>query len=142
MTTTVETPRLSINHHTNDYITDSGVRICTPLYLDLSQQQRKTLLSELRTRAAEMSASNPVTRSGISVESTNGVSAAITQFLGVDLEMVRQVLFQRGGLSAELVLRLQEITGVEVVSTKEIEAAFKARVKLIKDFEAATKFTM
>ena len=131
-----------INNYTNDYITDSGTRICTPLYLDLTTTQRKELLNAVRTKAAEMETVTPRTKSGIAVATSVGNLSKIEAYLGVSLEILRSgVLFQRGGLAADLVLKLQEVGGIEVVSIKEIEAAYRARVKLIKDFDAINKFS-
>ena len=130
-----------INNFTNDYITDSGTRICTPLYLDLTTSQRKELLNAVRAKAAEMDTVSTNTRSGIAVATSVGNITKIEAYLGVSLEILRSgVLFQRGGLAADLVLKLQSVTGVEVVSIKEIEAAYKARIKLVKDYEAANQF--
>lgn len=140
--TTSTLERLSVNNYQNDYITDSGTRICTPLYLDLTTTQRKELLNAVRTKATEMSSASTKTQSGIVVETSVGNLSKIEAFLGCTIEVLRSVLFQRGGLSSDLVLRLQAVTGTEVVSVKEIEAAFKARIKLIKDFEAANQFPM
>jgi hypothetical protein len=42
-------------------------------------------------------------------------------------------MFQRGGLNADLVLKLQAVVGYEVVSVKEIEAAYKAKVGIVKE---------
>jgi hypothetical protein len=130
-----------INNFTNDYITDSGTRICTPLYLDLTTTQRKELLNAVRSKAAEMDTVSTNTRSGIAVATSVGNLSKIESYLGVSLELLRSgLLFQRGGLAADLVLKLQSVTGVEVVSLKEIEAAYKARIKLVKDFDAANQF--
>lgn len=131
----------TINNYANDYITDSGTRICTPLYLDLTTVQRKELLNAVRSKAAEMEQVQTNTQSGISVASSVGNLSKIEAFLGVSLEILRSgVLFQRGGLAADLVIKLQAITGVEVVSLKEIEAAYKARTKLVKDYVALNQF--
>jgi CxxC motif-containing protein len=131
----------TINNYTNDYITDSGTRICTPLYLDLTTTQRKELLNAVRSKAAEMTVVPVKTRSGISVETASSNLNQIEAFLGCSLEVLRSLLFQRGGLASDLVLKLQAVTGLELVSLKEIDAAYKARAKLIKDFAAVNTFS-
>ena len=132
----------TINNYLNDYTTQSGTRICTPLYLDIPTAQRKELLNAVRLKAHEMTSAPVKSQSGIAVETATGTLTAIEAFLGCSIDVLRSVLFQRGGLAADLVLRLQAVSGVEVVSTKEIETALKARAKLVKDFEANNTFSM
>ena len=73
----------------------------------------------------------------VTSHSVNNLSK-ITAFLGMDLSVLRSVLFQRGGLTADLVLKLQIVTGIEVVSLKDIEAAYKAKAAIVKSLMATT----
>jgi hypothetical protein len=140
MTTTLE-PSLHINSWLNDYTTADGVRISTPTYIDLSQNQRKLLFSGVRSAIeAHRSTSTPSTVSGIVVETAGAASSSVEQFLGITVNNLRSVIFSRGGVDITLVLKLQAVTGIEIVPVKEIEAAYKARTALIKDFVKANQF--
>ena len=126
-----------LNHHSQDSYTKDGVRISTPVYIDLTQVQRKSLLNAVRSKCNEPApVRTPVTASGISVQSSASQQAEIESFLGVSVDVLRQVLFTRGGIDIALLLRLQAVSGLEVVSVKEIAAALKSKTELIKGYAA------
>lgn len=134
MTTTLTTTK-HINHFSNDLTTKEGVRICTPLYIDLTTAQRKEILNKVREIAYEPAAvSIPPTQSGITVENFSNRENEIVSKLGMDLANLRNALFQRGGLSVDLVLKLQSITGLVFVDQKIFAAAFKQKQAAIKSF--------
>ena len=134
MTTTLTTTK-HINHFSNDLTTKEGVRICTPLYIDLTTAQRKEILNKVREVAYEPAAVNiPPTQSGITVENYSNREPEIVMKLGMDLANLRNALFQRGGLSVDLVLKLQAITGLVFVDQKTFAAAFKQKQAAIKSF--------
>ena len=123
---TVKAPTNSSN---NDAYSTKGTRISLPIYVDVSQQDRKLILNGIRTAIYESSsAQSPTSVSGIRVEtaSTSG-QGAIENYLGMTLEVLRTVLFSRGGLPIDLCLRLQSVSGVEVLSEADIKKAFKER---------------
>ena len=64
----------------------------------------------------------------------------VEAFLGMTIDVLRSVLFTRGGLSADLLFKLQAITGIELVTVKDLTAAFKARQAMVKTFVEETKF--
>ena len=138
--TTTTAPRVSINSSANDYFTSSGVRISIPLYIDLTGAQRKELLNAAREVASRTTTSSVKSQSGISVETTTGGLTALEAFIGCSFDILRQSLFSRGGVSADLVLRLQAVTGVECVSQKDIETAFKNKAGFVKSFMSSEKF--
>ena len=132
--TTLQTTK-HINHFSNDLTTKEGVRICTPLYVDLTTAQRKEILNKVREVAYEPAAvSIPPTQSGITVENYSNRENEIVMRLGMDLANLRNALFQRGGLSVDLVLKLQAITGLVFVDQKTFAAAFKQKQAAIKSF--------
>jgi hypothetical protein len=138
---TVATKQTTLNHYTNDPVTPSGVRISCPLYIDLTTAQRKHLLNAVRD-AAHATTDTPVhSQSGIVVSSTTGGLNKIESYLGVSIDILRSsTLFQRGGINADLLLRLQLATGVEIVSVKEIETALKSRIAQVKAFVVDNEF--
>ena len=130
----------SLNSATNDYTTPTGVRISTPCYVDLTTSQRKELLNAARDLAHSTSESTPRTQSGISVVSTNGGLNQLEMYLNAGFDIVRTQLFQRGGVNLDLIIKLQNATGLEVVSVKELEAALKSKAAIIKEYVAQNPY--
>ena len=60
------------------------------------------------------------------VDSTAAPMTPIEQELGQNEESLRMVLFQKGGIQDRVILKLQAITGVEVISKEEIVDTYKA----------------
>jgi len=140
MTTT--TNRIAaINSSATDYMTDAAVRISAPVYADLTTSQRKALLNAARTVANHYIDSTPHTQSGIVVSTSNGGLSRLEQYLGCSFEVLRHSLFARGGVSLELILKLQIASGVEFISIKEVEAALKSKMAVIKEYVAQNPFT-
>ena len=129
-----------INSFHNDHTTESGVRVSSPIYLDIPMASRKALLNGVRCAADQLAVSAPPSASGIKVESTTNRRREVEFFLGMSLDVLRTALFQRGGLSVDLVMKLQAVSGIEVVSEKEINAAFKAKQTVVKDFISSYPF--
>lgn len=141
MTTVTPEAKLHLNSWQNDYNTPEGVRISTPTYIDLSQNQRKLLFSAVRTAVeAHRTTSTPKTASGIVVETASPAATSIEAFIGISVNNLRSVLFSRGGVDITLILKLQAATGLVIVSASELEAAYKARIALIKSFVKETQF--
>ena len=118
-----------INSAVNDYHNEDGVRFSLPFYLDLPNQKRKELLNALREtiNTSRVSVSTPNTMSGITVSTTTGNS--VEQYVGMDLTILRGVLFQRGGIPADLIMRIQAVTGHVVVTDAQLKKAFDERKK-------------
>jgi hypothetical protein len=137
MTTASYDTTRPINSWMNDYNTPDGIRISTPTYIDLSQNQRKLLFSGVRTAiAAHREVTTPKTISGLTVETAGAVSSSIETFL----DNLRSVIFSRGGVDLSLVLKLQAVTGIELVSVSELEKAYKDRIGLIKAYVKENSF--
>ena len=133
--------RKALNHYTCDYHTEGGVRISLPVYIDVPTADRKTLLNAVREICATTVTTTPEnTHGGISVVSQQTMQPQVEAYLGMALDVLRSMLFSRGGLSADLLLRLQEVTGIEYVTQKDIAAAFKARQGQIKTYVEENKF--
>ena len=125
-----------INSAGNDLLTDSGVRISTPLYIDLPNSLRKELFNGVRTACTAPSDARTATASvsGISVEESSNRAPDVESYLGMNIDTLRAVLFSRGGLPIDLVLRLQAVSGLVFVTEKEINAALKKRGTIIKTY--------
>ena len=102
--------QLQINRYgetTPTAIHSNGVAISTPIYIQLTKEQNKTILNAIRTA---------ISRDGEAVESELGVSEA----------NLRHLLFARNGLPERLLLKLQEVTGLEIVSKQQIEDTYQS----------------
>lgn len=124
-----------INAAANDYTTADAIRISSPVYIDLSTSQRKELLNGVREAVqAQPNTSQPDSVSGIRVETASSATSDVETYLGISLDVLRTVLFQRGGIECGLLLRLQEVTGIQFVTDKDFAACFKAKQALIKSY--------
>ena len=124
----------NINAAINDYITPDGVRVSVAAYADVPVVTRKRALNIVRDLINNSSEATPATQSGISVVTNAGNLSKVERQLGCTFDILRQTLFQRGGLPLELVLKLQVLTGIEMLSMKELDAAVKAKTNLIKEY--------
>ena len=88
-------------------IQSNGVAISTPIYIQLTKEQNKTILNAIRTA---------ISRDGEAVEYELGVSEA----------NLRHLLFARNGLPERLMLKLQEVIGLEIVSKQQIENTYRS----------------
>ena len=130
-----------LNRAANDTITGNGVRISIPVYIDPPVTVRKEILNVLRSKATEpIATSNPDTMSGIQVVSYSTRQPEIEAYLGQTLDNLRNVLFSRGGLEISLVLKLQNVTGIDIVTDKELTTAFDSKKKLSKAFSTEHPF--
>ena len=101
---------LQINRYgetTPTAIQSNGVAISTPIYIQLTKEQNKTILNAIRSA---------ISRDGEAVESELGVSES----------NLRHLLFARNGLPERLLLKLQEVTGLEIVSKQQIEDTYQS----------------
>lgn len=131
-----------LNHYTNDYMSDKGVRVSTPLYIDVSSSMRKEAFNKLRELAKNSAEETQSTTGDVRVVSYSTMQPAIEAFLGMSLDVLRSVIFNRGGLQLDLVIRIQAITGQELISEKDITAAFKKKADLIKAYIKENTFNV
>jgi hypothetical protein len=122
-----------VNSSFTDYISDSGARISTPIYYDASPTELKTLYNKVRQVASTPITSSVKSVSGITVDSFGSAQQAVERHLGCSLEVLRTLLFSRGGVNIDLILKIQQVIGEEVVSVKELEAAFKTKLNVVKE---------
>ena len=131
---------MTANSHLNDYYTQDGTRVCLPIYIDVPMSKRKELLNGIRdAQNSETTSSKPSTVSGLTVETKNPRSN-VHDFLGMQPDVLRGVLFQRGGLALDLIIRLQQVAGMEVLTEADIKKAFSARQKSVLNLVKETVF--
>ena len=107
-----------------------------PFYLDLSQQQRKQLFNAVRTTIAATTTTTTrhKTRSGISVETRTPVEYSVEQYIGLGVDVLRSVIHSRGGIPADLILRIQAVTGEVIVTDAQLKKAFDTRKRYVLDY--------
>ena len=124
----------AINSAANDYVTEQGVRVSLPCYIDVPMTKRKDVLNALRSMMAATVSSRTNTMSGLVVETASNTQSNVEAYIGMTIDVLRTVIFQRGGMEVSLILRLQEVTGIELVSPKDFTTAFKLRQDIIKSY--------
>jgi hypothetical protein len=141
MTTATVIP-VPINSAKQDATTERGVRISLPCYVDVPTHQRKELLNHVRRVVeAEDTTYNPKTKSGITVVTSQPSLSKVEQHLGMSLSILRSILFQRGGLALDLILRLQDVAGYEVISNEELAQAFDVRKNFVTSYTTEYPFS-
>lgn len=131
----------ALNSARNDYTTKAGVRICTPIYIDIPQETRKAWLNELRSLASATTVREVPSVSGLTTHSASNADAGIEAYLGLTIDTLRSaVLFQRGGIPIDMVLKLQSVTGIVALTEKDVAAALKSRAEDVKSFIADYAF--
>ena len=125
-----------LNSAACDYHSEDGVRFSLPFYLDLSQQQRKQLFNAVRTTiaATTKSTSVPKSRSGISVETFSHGEYSLEQYIGLSIDLIRTLIHSRGGIPADMIVRIQAVTGEVIVTDAQLKKAFDTRKKYVLDY--------
>ena len=129
-------PFKPLNSAAADYFNSDGARVSIPVYLDLPNQKRKELLNAVRSTVENQTLTSyqPATASGLTVQSHSEYNPSVEKYIGMDLSVLRSVLFQRGGLAADLVLRIQAVTGVTVITDADLKKAFTERQKQVLNY--------
>ena len=130
MTTELLTNRY--RQKTPTHIQPNGCAVATPIYLTPTSDQTKALLNGFRNvvLAQRLELGYVATpSSSIGVEVVNATKSPQTPAeieLGMSEEALRYALFARKGLPERLVFKLQELTGVTLVTREVVEATMKA----------------
>ena len=125
MTLQLQTSRYNVV--TPGAINDQGTLISCPLYISPSLDRRKELLNAFRTvktkQLLEAGYSNqPRQEGGISVHTAvTYPQTPIEVELGTNEEALRMMIFSKQGLTEKFLLKLQRLTGCEVVTREDIE---------------------
>jgi len=92
----------------------NGAAISVPIYIAPTKEQNKSLLNAVRD---------------IAREGENSVE----EQLGINEENLRTLLFGRNGIPERLLVKLQDITGVKVVTRQQIESTYSDWVDYLFD---------
>ena len=92
----------------------NGAAISVPIYIAPTKEQNKSLLNTLRN----------IAREGDNV---------VEEQLGVNEENLRMLLFGRNGIPERLLIKLQQIAGVEIVTRQQIEDTYSDWVDYLFD---------
>lgn len=95
-------------------IQTNGAAVSVPIYIAPTKEQNKAILNAVRDIARED-------------------DNAVEERLGVNEENLRTLLFGRHGIPERLLVKLQEITGVEVVTRQQIEETYSDWVDYLFD---------
>ena len=120
------------NQVTPTQITENGASVSTPIYISPTTDQSKQLLNAfrevVRKQRLEMGYSQqPVSKGGLQVETA--IKPPMTKAendLGMTEDALRYALFQRQGIAERLIVKLSQITGVEIITRQSIEATITA----------------
>lgn len=108
--------------------TNSGLAISCPIYLTLTTEQSKALLNGFREikrqQLNDLGYNDTRTSDGLTVvTASEPPQTPIERDCGFTEDALRQIIFGRQGISERTVLKLQQLTGVQVVSKDEIKQA-------------------
>ena len=120
-------------------IHSTGIAVSTPIYITLTSDQRKALLNRFRQiKQEQLAATNYLVNDpGEASKQSDEQDAQATgltpveDLLGMSEEHLRYALFSRNGIPERLVVKLQRITGLELVNRREIEATVPKLLNLL-----------
>lgn len=110
-------------------LNEQGTLISVPIYVSPTMDGRKALLNGFRAvkqkQLIEMGYSQePRVEGSLSIHTaTSEPQTQIEYDLGTNEESLRMLLFAKQGLQDTLILKLQQLTGIEVVTKEEIAQA-------------------
>ena len=108
-------------------VTSSGLAISVPVYLNLTEDQNKQMLNAFRELVRKQRIDmgyddSPKSIGSLMVETkTTPPQTPAEEALGMSVESLRYAIFGKGGTAERLILKLSDLTGVQVVSREEIE---------------------
>ena len=110
-------------------ITESGLTISVPFYLNPTSDQKKALLNAFRTIKAQqlddMGYNTERQSNSVVVIDTPPVALTpIEEELGMTEDNLRMALFSRQGLQERLILKLQRLTGLTLFTRDEVRNTF------------------
>ena len=108
--------------------TTSGLAISCPIYLTLTTEQSKALLNGFREikrqQLNDLGYNDTRTTDGLTVVTAGDVpQTPIERDCGFTEDALRQIIFGRQGIADKTVLKLQRLTGIQVVTKDEIKQA-------------------
>lgn len=116
------------NQSTPTIVLEDGTAISTPTYINLSNDAAKGLLNAFREVVLKQQIDmgyeqiKSATRGDIKVvDHTKAPKTPAETELGMDVENLRFVLFGRQGSPERIVLKLQELTGVQIVTSDQVK---------------------
>lgn len=112
-------------------IQETGLSISVPIYIQPTTEQNKQLLNAFREvkrqQLLEMGHQTTRVQGSIVVETAQAEPKTPVELeLGMDENNLRYALFNRHGVNERLIIKLQQLTGLELVTKEQIEAVTKA----------------
>lgn len=104
---------------TPTHIQPNGCSISTPIYFTPTTDQNKALLNGFRDLVH-------VQRQELGIQDDHSTLTPAEVELGMSEESLRYALFGRRGTPERLLIKLQQLTGIKLVSRQAIEQTFNA----------------
>lgn len=95
-------------------IQENGATVSVPIYIAPTKDQNKALLNAIRDKIYNE-------------------DCVIEEQIGINEENLRTLLFSRNGIPERLLVRLQDFTGVEVVTRRQIENTYSDWINYLFD---------
>jgi hypothetical protein len=127
---------------TANSISDEGTVVGTPIYITPSQEKKKELINAFRRIKTEQLieagwSDTSISSTGIKVvDSTAAPLTPIEMAAGFAEAELRMHLFSRQGLAERTIIKLQALTGVEVVSKEQLIESFNNWIEYVFDDQA------
>ena len=111
-------------------ILESGLCVSVPFYLSPSTEQKKAVLNAFRTiktqQLIDLGYSQRHNTGSLVVETAQTPpQTQIELDLGMTEDNLRTALFSRQGIQERLVLKLQKLTGIQLVTRKDVEDTYR-----------------
>lgn len=109
-------------------IFETGITVSVPVYISISQDVAKTLLNGFRVAKQKELLENNQSYESNSVSVVTNSAPKMTQIeqeLGMDENTLRSTLFNKGGISERVIIKLQNLLGIEVVTKEQIQKTYE-----------------
>ena len=117
---------------TPNLLLDNGISIATPIYFNLPSDVTKAILNKFReVKLRQLLEMGWTDTKGSSIGALSVTTAeeppqtAIEKELGMNEEALRYALFTRAGVQERLVLKLQNLLGIDLVTKEQIENCYQ-----------------
>lgn len=106
-------------------IQENGCSISCPMYIALTTEQNKQLLNAFREvqrkQLLEAGHSTTTQKGSMTIETAQHTPKTPAELeLGMDENNLRYALFNRQGINERLLLKLQKITGMEIITREQL----------------------
>ena len=121
-------------------ILESGLCVSVPFYLSPNTEQKKAVLNKFReiktSQLIDLGYSQRHSSGQLVVETASTPpQTQIELELGMNEDNLRSALFSRQGIQERLILKLQKLTGIQLITRKDVENTYKLWLDYLFDDE-------